>query len=47
MNKLDLEIISDIERYLLNQIKYGSSDGEEYYKEIYEKIQELKGEQLW
>lgn len=45
MNKKVLEeILSDFENYLLSEIKYGSLENEEIYKEVFEKLKDIKKE---
>lgn len=43
MTKEELElVIENLENWLLFQIKYGSTEEEDIYKEVHEKLLELK-----
>ncbi len=38
------EVLSEFENYLLTEIKYGSLENEEIYKEVFEKLKDIKKE---
>ena len=43
MTKEELElVIENLENWLLFQIRYGSTEEEDIYKEVYEKLLDLK-----
>lgn len=41
---MEKEILKEFESWLLVQIRYGSSEDEEQFKRVYERLQEIKKE---
>lgn len=41
---MEKEILKEFESWLLTQIRYGSSEEEEQFERVYERLQEIKKE---